>query len=362
MDYQPLRYIPEEQPMTEFRPVLIPRDLHPDPEPPLRPRRSFWRVISWPRVFLFLVLPSFLLAFGISYAFGAPKGFPGGSTLVVEEGETLSGISAELSRIGAVRFDALFKAAFVAFGGTKGLKAGDYYLHSAQGPIELAWRLTHARYDLMDVRVTIPEGLNVSEIAALVAKQGSFARFDPAEFRKLATAKEGYLFPDTYHFLPNATAKDVLDAMLANFDRRLEPVMERLAAFGRGVDDVVRMASIIEEEARTEETRRTIAGILWKRLDVGMPLQVDAAFALVNGKTKSEELTLEDLATPSPYNTYVNKGLPPTPIANPGIAAILATVEPIKTPYYFYLSDDNGNMHYAITNEGHEANKDRYLR
>lgn len=362
MDYQPLRYIPEEQPLTEFRPVLIPRDLHPEPKPPLRPRRSFWRAISWPRVFLFLVLPAFLIAFGLSYAFGSPEGFPVGETLVVREGETLSGVTAELSERGALRMETLFKAAFVVFGGSKGLKAGDYYLLTAQGPVELAWRLTHADYRLQDVRVTIPEGLNVSEVAALIARQGAFARFDPAEFRRIAASKEGYLFPDTYHFLPNATAQDVMDAMTANFDRRIESVMAQLTVFGRDLDQVVKMASIIEEEARTEESRRTIAGILWKRLDMGMPLQVDAAFQKVNGKTRSEELTLDDLATQSPFNTYAVKGLPPTAIANPGLAAISATVRPIKTPYLFYLSDDDGNMHYAVTNEGHEQNKDKYLR
>jgi UPF0755 protein len=121
------------------------------------------------------------------------------------------------------------------------------------------------------------------------------------------------------------------------------------------------MASIIEEEARTEETRRTIAGILWKRLDNGWPLQVDAAFAFVNGKKKSSELTVEDLAIKSPYNTYANKGLPPTPISNPGLDAISATIRPIATKYYFYLSDDDGNMHYAVTNAEHEANKAKYL-
>ena len=122
------------------------------------------------------------------------------------------------------------------------------------------------------------------------------------------------------------------------------------------------MASLIEEEARTEETRRIIAGILWKRLDKGMLLQVDSAFAFVNGEKDSKDLSLDDLKIESPYNTYLHKGLTPTPISNPGLDAIKATVEPIATKYYFYLSDDDGNMHYAVTHDEHVANKFIYLR
>jgi UPF0755 protein len=131
--------------------------------------------------------------------------------------------------------------------------------------------------------------------------------------------------------------------------------------FGRPIKDIIKMASIVEEEARTEETRETIAGILWKRLDEGMPLQVDSAFAFVNGKKDSRYISTEDLAIDSPYNTYVHKGLPPTAISNPGLDSIKATVHPIKTKYYFYLSDDQGNMHYGATLDQHIENKQKYL-
>ena len=117
----------------------------------------------------------------------------------------------------------------------------------------------------------------------------------------------------------------------------------------------------MEEEGRTTDVRRTIAGILWKRLDMGMPLQVDAAFLYINGKT-TFQLATSDLTVASPYNTYLNKGLPPTPITNPGLDAISATVTPIKTPYLYYLTDKNGVMHYAATYDGHLANKEKYLK
>ena len=121
------------------------------------------------------------------------------------------------------------------------------------------------------------------------------------------------------------------------------------------------MASIIEKEARTMETRQIIAGILWKRLELGMPLQVDVSFKYINGKT-TKNLTLADLKIDSPYNSYLYKGLPPTPISNPGLDAIKAAISPTKTDYLYFLSDRKGLMHYAKTYQQHLQNKELYLR
>ena len=121
------------------------------------------------------------------------------------------------------------------------------------------------------------------------------------------------------------------------------------------------MASLLEEEARQTPTRRTVAGILWKRLDLGMPLQVDATLRYLLGKS-SHELTREDLEYDSPYNTYKDAGLPPGPISNPGLDAILAALRPVETAYLYFLTDSEGNIHYARTFEEHVANKAMYLR
>jgi UPF0755 protein len=117
----------------------------------------------------------------------------------------------------------------------------------------------------------------------------------------------------------------------------------------------------MEEEARTFATWQTIAGILWKRLDEGMPLQVDAVFPYIFGD-RPYDLTNGDLLTDSLYNTYKYAGLPPGPITNPGVVAIRAAVTPIETPYWFYLSDADGNMHYAVTHDEHLQNREKYLR
>ena len=120
------------------------------------------------------------------------------------------------------------------------------------------------------------------------------------------------------------------------------------------------MASLLEREVPLTYDRRVVAGILWKRIRLGMPLQVDAVFPYIIGKN-SFNLTKSDLATDSPYNTYLYKGLPAGPIANPGLDAILAAVTPLPTSYLYYLSDKYGNLHYSATYEQHLANKHKYL-
>jgi len=296
----------------------------------------------------------------IGFVASAPGSFPAGTVFVVEEGETLSGAAQSLEEEGIIRSPFFFKALLTVFDGTKGLVAGEYYLAEKQGVMGIAWRLARGHYQLENIRITIPEGFSSSEIAARMGEK--FSRFDPERFVELARTYEGYLFPDTYLFLPNVTADQVVKAMTDNYQKRIVTIESEIRAFGKPIEDVIVMASIIEEEARTEESRRMIAGILWKRLLVGMPLQVDAAFAFVNGKKASSELTLDDLKIQSPYNTYVNKGLPPGPISNPGLDSIKATVTPIASQYFYYLTDEDGVMRYAVTHDQHVANKDRYLR
>ncbi len=321
-------------------------------------KKRFW---SRKKLALGLVLAVFVCGI-YQFVFGAPAHFPIDTVFSIQPGQTLSTVASRLDSLHAIRSAFVFKAFMVLIGGSKSLKAGDYYLDGRQGALTLALRIKESDYQLKDLRVTIPEGWSSSEIAAFIGKDKRFAHFDPEEFMRISQKYEGYLFPDTYLFLPTVTAQNVLDVMLDNYKKRIETLSADIKAFGRPIKDVITMASIIEEEARTQETRRTIAGILWKRLGEGMPLQVDAAFAFVNGKKASSELTLADLKIDSPYNTYVYKGLPPGPISNPGLAAISATVHPIKTAYYFYLSDSAGTMHYGVTLDDHVANKNKYLR
>ena len=287
-----------------------------------------------------------------------PSAFPLNERVHIEIGSSISEVGELLLKQDVIRSAAIFKILGTIFGGAHGVIAGDYVFHEPRNLFSIWRAFSQGNYGVQLERVTIPEGTSVSQIAKRL--DTVLINFDVATFIVKAKPFEGYLFPDTYFWYENATPDLVLTTMRNNFQLQLTKVAADIAAFGRPLEDVITMASLIEEEARTEETRRTIAGILWKRLDKGMPLQVDAVFQYLIGKGSSE-LTVDDLALNSPYNTYTHKGLPPGPITNPGLEAIRDTVTPIATPYYFYLSDKNGTMHYATTFEQHKRNIARYL-
>jgi UPF0755 protein len=207
--------------------------------------------------------------------------------------------------------------------------------------------------------VTIPEGSDYRDLSSIFDK--AIPSFASTTFIQSAKAHEGYLFPDTYFFYDDTTPDEAVSQMQADFHARLATIATATSAFGKPMSDIIKMASLVEKEATSTADRRIIAGILWKRLAQSYPLQVDPPFYYFLGKDSSE-LTLADLATDSPYNLYENKGLPPTPIDDPGLDAILATVTPTATPYLYYLSDSKGNMHYAVTYDQHLANKAKYVK
>ena len=177
----------------------------------------------------------------------------------------------------------------------------------------------------------------------------------------MAKSFEGYLFPDTYFFYSNVTPDQVIETLRNNFNQKIKTALLDIQASGKSLQDVITMASIVEREATSSTDRKMIAGVLWKRISISMPLQVDPPFYYILGKDSSQ-ITLKDLAMDSPYNLYKNKGLPPTPITNPGMSSILATVNPTTSNNLFFLSDKKGAIHYAPTYEGHVANKLKYLQ
>ncbi|QQR55259.1 endolytic transglycosylase MltG [Candidatus Peregrinibacteria bacterium] len=171
---------------------------------------------------------------------------------------------------------------------------------------------------------------------------------------------EGYLFPDTY-FVDSATfsVESLINQMLQNFDKKwTEKMQATLDASGRTLDELVNVASMLEKEVRTQPDLPLVAGIIWKRLDDDWTLGIDATLLY---KDEDHSLTAEDLAEESPYNTRLNTGLPPTPICNPGLASLEAALEPKASDYWFYLTDSEGDVHYASTNAEHEENKAAYI-
>ncbi len=239
-----------------------------------------------------------------------------------------------------------------------GVKAGTYRFDHPIRLFTAARRLSSGDSRIPPVRITFPEGLSVKEMAAICAEKLPLCK--KSEFIILGMPFEGYLFPDTYDFSAGAEAKTVIEAMRKEFDSKITSLDKEIKASGRPISQIIIMASLLEEEARTLETRRMISGILWKRLQIGMPLQVDAVFPYIIGKD-TFSLTSEDLAYDSPYNTYLHVGFPPGPIASPGLEAIKAAITPITSAYLYYLSDREGNVYYSKTHEEHIAKKLKYL-
>jgi len=284
-------------------------------------------------------------------------------TFVIKKGEKLNSIAQRLEKEGLVRHSLAFKV-IVYIQGLRGkVQAGSFHLSASWSPYEIARVLTLGTEDIW---LTFPEGWRKEEFARRLA--ANIENFDTQEFLSLTKDLEGYLFPDTYLIPKSASPSAIIKILTNNFEKKTKDLKV-------GYQDLI-LASIIEREAKHEKDRPVIAGILIKRLKENWPLQVDATvqYAIANKQFENliieqsssfdwwPEITKDDLEISSPYNTYKYKGLPPAPICNPGLAAIKAVLNPSHTDYWFYLSDKQGNIHFAKTLEEHENNIVKYLK
>jgi UPF0755 protein len=306
-------------------------------------------------------ITAFVVAFLVSLffllIFGSKSSFPVGSVMEIKSGESLQSITVKLKEENIISSEVLFRSMVILFGGEKRVIAGDYLLAKKESTFSIARRLVNGNFGIDNVRITIPEGWNVFQIADYLGKNLVF--FDKKTFLDLAKDKEGYLFPDTYFVLGSIKSREIIAMMENNFLKRTSSLEEKISKSGYSKKEIIIMASILEGEALPED-RNVVAGILWRRLEMGMPLQVDSTFSYINGKN-TYELTLDDLKIDSLYNTYKYKGLPPGPINNPGLEAITSALNPIKTKYLYFLTEKDGTIHYAKTFEEHKRNKERYL-
>ncbi len=308
--------------------------------------------------YLGIFVIGFIVLLGVYvYMHQPPADFPLGQVITIQPGSSLQSIAADLQASRVIKSPFFFRLAVTIQGGEKNLIAGDYLLDKKEGPVDLANRITKGRFHLNTFKATMPEGWSSKQIGQYL--KSNLPDFDEAKFLTLAKPKEGYLFPDTYFISPIIKPEAMIQLLSKNFEEKIKSVTG-LATSTHSLKDVIIMASILEEEARTTESRQTVAGILWKRLSLGMPLQVDSTFLYINGKT-TYDLTANDLKIDSPYNTYKYKGLPPGPISNPGLDAINSALNPITTKYLYFLSSKSGKMYYATTFEEHKRNRELYL-
>jgi UPF0755 protein len=300
-----------------------------------------------------------VLIFLVYYiSFAAPIDFPTASLVRVVPTDTVQTVAQKLYAKHIIHSPLIFTEAVNVLHGGKVIP-GEYFFPSANTVFDISRRLAHGDFELVPIKVTIPEGMDSVHMATLLDRK--IPDFDTNKFITLATAKEGYLFPDTYFFVPGEDPVSVIFKMQKNFTNHLTSLSTTTLLFGKPLPEIITMASILEKEGSNLDNKRMIAGILWHRISINMPLQVDATFPYIIGKN-TFQLTKADLKTDSPYNTYVHKGLPPGPITNPGEESILAAITPTPSNYVFYLSDMSGNLHYSQTYAQQLANQHRYLR
>ncbi len=289
----------------------------------------------------------------------------------IPKGSSVIFIANELEKQNLIRSANVFRFYVARQGKTAGLQAGSFALNAAMSVPEIVDALSGGKAG--QVVVTIPEGFTVKDIDALLAaknliKAGDLIAcaqtcdFSSFAFLPKRKSIEGYLYPETYFVLAEGfEPKFFLERMLGVFrDRVVDGLKQDIRDSKRSLDDIVIMASLIEAETRTDAERPVVAGILWKRLDAKMGLGVDATIRYILEKPTAP-LTDKDLAIDSYYNLRKYRGLPPSPIGSASLSSLRAALHPEDSPYFYYLHDAKGVIHYAVTNDEQNENRARYL-
>lgn len=347
--------------------------------------------------FSFLILGGFVIIIAVLFLFWLRVGMysplnAGDSSVVtfnIKKGEGVTDIGANLQQKGLIKNKLLFQLYVSGKGISKKLKAGDYSFSPNMSIAQIANKI--ASGEIEKKKLTILDGWNLRDVAWLLEGQEiikaenfyKIAGFPAADFTKLTQSEivaeyvkkysffsdkpvsaglEGYLFPDTYEISASDSAEVFLDKALANFDEKLNSKMrDEIASQKKTIFEVLTMASLLEKEGNNLKDKKEISGILWKRLAIGMPLQVDATIGYIT-LNKTINITRTELAVDSPFNTYKFKGLPIGPICNPGLDSIKAAIYPAQNDYWYYLSTRSGQMIYSRTYEDHLIAKAKYLR
>ena len=281
-------------------------------------------------------------------------------------------IAKDLQRLGIIRNNYFFRFYVVVTLQHSRLQAGEYNLSPKMSIYQIVKKMV--RGDVIRDTVVILEGWDISDIGKYlesknICSQNYFIsltqkdyskEFDFLQDKPKNAGLEGYIFPDTYQIAKEETCEEILNATLANFDKKLTPdLREEIKKQNKSIFDIVTMASIIEKEVRALDDKKILSGIFWKRLEINMPLQSCATINYITGKNDPGAL-LKDIQIDSPYNTYKYRGLPKGPISNPGINSIIAAIYPKQTNYWYYLS--NGKTIFSETLEQHNAARVKYLK
>lgn len=328
------------------------------------------------KIFAVFLLAAVLALFFWQGIYSPISGVEKKQIFLVKKGAGSEEIASDLEDEKLIKSKNLFRIYVLIRGISNKLQAGTYLFSPSMNVLEIAAKMVSGETE--KETITIPEGFTLKQIEQRLKGTNIFIpefkgldKWTAEDFQEqFAILKnipgdarlEGLLFPDTYQFSYGTGSGEVINKMLFNFDKKFNiELRDKVAKQGKTIYDIIIVASLLEKEVRTLEDKKIVSGILWKRLELGIPLQVDASIAYITGK-KTTKISTEETKIDSPYNTYIRLGLPVAPICNPGTESILAAVEPIFGEYLYYLSSPAGETFFSRTLEGHNIKKAKYLK
>lgn len=344
---------------------------------------------------LLIVFTFYFLTIDVWQGVYLPKlsGSPEKKLFSIARGETIFQIAENLEKEGLIKNKSFFEIYVILKGKRRSLQAGEYNLGPSMTIPEMTKEIVSGK--AVKEKITIIEGWNLRDIGGDLENRGMFKAeelfelvgFPMIDYSKAADLPkpkdfsqefdflkdynppttqymglEGYLFPDTYEINKGDSIEKLVRKMLDNFDKKLTPDLRKeISRQGKTIFQVVTMASLLEKEVKTIEDRRLVSGILWKRLENNMPLQVDATIIYITGK-RTTKISKEETQIDSPYNTYKYRGLPMGPICNPSEESIKAAINPEPSDSFYYLSLPDGKTKFSKTLEEHNKAKQEYLK
>jgi UPF0755 protein len=325
---------------------------------------------------------TFILVFGLAGAFylfiNTPSSIIISQSFSIAKGESIASISSRLKQENFIYSDLIFRFYLKMINKAQDIKAG-YYLLPARATIKNIVQMVTDNHVLTDGNFLIKEGETLKEIENNLQQKGillssqnlnrwqikDFSSEYSVLFQGIApdNSLEGYLFPDSYHFPQGLSSSEIIEAFLTNFEAKLNDAKLLEINNGHSFYENLIIASILEKEVQTEIDKRMVADILWRRLKENFPLQVDATICYAQTQGFIDcQLTKEAFKIDSQYNTYLYKGLPPSPICNPGLESIKAALNPLSNQSWYYLTDrKTGKTIYSETYEDHLKMRQKYL-
>jgi UPF0755 protein len=326
----------------------------------LRKNRQVW---VWVLVVDVLIFTPLLLLVGLFYLWNfAPSDFTS-QTVIIEPGENVLQISQKLAEANVVQSEHVLFTILRYWQDPTQIKASTYTFTEPLDAFAVAEKLIIGEFTNDLTTLTFIEGMRARDYAEYAS--AGLLNVSKKEFITFTTGLEGLLFPETYFVPADFTTEQLIELLTTTHNQTMLELLTT-ATSSLTTDEIIILASIVEREANTPESMRIVAGVFLNRMAIGMPLQADASIEYVIdtplGELAPGQLAAELRELDSPYNTYLNPGLPPTPIGNPGRTALAAVIDPILSDYFYYITGNDGEFYYSETYREHLLNIERHLR